>query len=141
MADWHMLGLRVQHVATREVAAILGIHSQRDKVRANFKTRQSMIVQAPEEGADVVTAAKRVLMSSELESLGLRDKRDISMLVSQSALQVWQPLAVPGTSHIAPDHPLQIPCSQSLMVCSVCVLNAPCQRAQPVLTPGHLHSI
>ena len=77
----------LQEVATREVAAILGIHSQRDKSHAN--SRQSMIVQAPEEGADVVTAAKRVLMSSQLESLGLRDKRDMSMLIAQSALQVW----------------------------------------------------
>ena len=86
----------VQHVAAREVAAILGIHSQRDKVRAHAKTAQSMIVQAPEEGTDVVTAAKRVLMSSELESLGLRDKRDMSMLIAQSALQVWAPTACCG---------------------------------------------
>ena len=78
----------MQHVATREVSAILGIHSQRDTVRSEARTRQSMIVQAPEEGADVVTAAKRVLMSSEMESLGLQDKRDMSMLIAQSALQV-----------------------------------------------------
>ncbi|KAK9797001.1 hypothetical protein WJX73_002827 [Symbiochloris irregularis] len=76
-----------QHVATREVAAILGIHSQRDTVRCEEHSRQSMIVQAPEDGADVVTAAKRVLMSSQMESLGLQDKRDMSMLIAQSALQ------------------------------------------------------
>ena len=47
-----------------------------------------MIVQAPEDGTDVVAAAKRVLKSSALESLGLQDKRDIAMLIAQSALQV-----------------------------------------------------
>ena len=47
-----------------------------------------MIVQAPEDGTDVVAAAKRVLKSSALESLGLQDKRDIAMLIAQSSLQV-----------------------------------------------------
>lgn len=79
----------------REVAAILSIHSQRDSVRSHEKHRQSMIVQAPEEGADVVTAAKRVLLAGELEALGLRDKRDMSMLIAQSALQVL--LSTPGS--------------------------------------------
>ena len=36
----------------------------------------------------MVAAAKRVLRSSALESLGLQDKRDMSMLIAQSALQV-----------------------------------------------------
>ena len=50
-----------------------------------------MIVQAPEDGTDVVAAAKRVLKSSALETLGLQDKRDIAMLIAQSALQVIRP--------------------------------------------------
>lgn len=44
--------------------------------------------QAPEDGTDVVTAAKRVITEPGLNTLGLKDKRDITRLVAQSALQV-----------------------------------------------------
>ena len=119
----------LQHIAAREVAAILGIHALRSKEKKHRHLKQSMIVQvrlkhlparpaasgptctswareqaacklpgskvrmcvcmqAPEDNTDVVVAAKRVLKSSALESLGLQDKRDIAMLIAQSALQV-----------------------------------------------------
>ena len=45
-------------------------------------------MQAPEDGTDVVTAAKRVITEPGLNTLGLKDKRDIIRLVAQSALQV-----------------------------------------------------
>lgn len=45
-------------------------------------------MQAPEDGTDVVTAAKRVITEPGLNTLGLKDKRDITRLVAQSALQV-----------------------------------------------------
>ena len=47
--------------------------------------------QAPEDGTDVVTAAKRVITEPGLNTLGLKDKRDIIRLVAQSALQVGPP--------------------------------------------------
>ena len=46
------------------------------------------MMQAPEDGTDVVTAAKRVITEPGLNTLGLKDKRDITRLVAQSALQV-----------------------------------------------------
>lgn len=45
-------------------------------------------LQAPEDGTDVVTSAKRLLTSPGLNALGLKDRRDITRLVAQSALQV-----------------------------------------------------
>ena len=47
-----------------------------------------MHCQAPEDGTDVVTSAKRLLTSPGLNALGLKDRRDITRLVAQSALQV-----------------------------------------------------
>ncbi|KAK9814063.1 hypothetical protein WJX72_000188 [[Myrmecia] bisecta] len=77
------------NAATREVAAILGINSGRDQMQhTDSKPRQqSIIVQAPSDGTDVVTAAKRVIVSPSLNALGLQDKQDITRLIAQSALQ------------------------------------------------------
>lgn len=44
-------------------------------------------MQAPEDSKDVVAAAKRVI-SQNLNALGLRDQRDMTRLIAQSALQV-----------------------------------------------------
>ena len=58
-----------------------------------------MLVQAPEDGTDVVTAAKRVITDPGLNTLGLKDKRDITRLVAQSALQVSHSLTRPQAVH------------------------------------------
>lgn len=77
-----------QAVAQREVAALLGINAGRDPAAAQDNSRrQNVIVQAPEDGTDVVTSAKRLLTSPGLNALGLKDRRDITRLVAQSALQ------------------------------------------------------
>ncbi|DBB14997.1 hypothetical protein WJX82_007629 [Trebouxia sp. C0006] len=75
-----------QTIAQREVAALLGINSGRD-AKAKKRRKQNIIVQAPEDGTDVVTAAKRVITEPGLNTLGLKDRRDIIRLVAQSALQ------------------------------------------------------
>lgn len=75
-----------QTIAQREVAALLGINSGRD-AQAKRRHKQNIIVQAPEDGTDVVTAASRVITEPGLNTLGLKDKRDIVRLVAQSALQ------------------------------------------------------
>jgi len=49
----------------------------------------------------VVTAAKRVITEPGLNTLGLKDRRDIIRLVAQSALQVSQ--QAPGCSNCNPD--------------------------------------
>lgn len=73
-----------QNVAAQEVAALLSIHAQREP-SSRF---QNIIVQAPEDSKDVVAAAKRVLNQSDVNALGLRDQRDMTRLIAQSALQV-----------------------------------------------------
>ncbi|KAL3158654.1 hypothetical protein ABBQ32_011397 [Trebouxia sp. C0010 RCD-2024] len=75
-----------QTIAQREVAALLGINSGRS-LKDKRRRQQNIIVQAPEDGTDVVTAAKRVITEPGLNTLGLKDKRDITRLVAQSALQ------------------------------------------------------
>ena len=74
-----------QNVAAQEVAALLSIHAQREP-SSRF---QNIIVQAPEDSKDVVAAAKRVLNQSDVNALGLRDQRDMTRLIAQSALQVY----------------------------------------------------
>ena len=71
--------------------------------------RQSMIVQAPEDGTDVVAAAKRVLKSSALESLGLQGQaghrhahRPVCAAGARSSptmawLPAWAPPPLPAT--------------------------------------------
>ena len=54
----------------------------------NRRAQYCMHCQAPEDGTDVVTSAKRLLTSPGLNALGLKDRRDITRLVAQSALQV-----------------------------------------------------
>lgn len=73
-----------QNIAAQEVAALLSIHAQREP-SSRF---QNIIVQAPEDSKDVVAAAKRVLNQSDVNALGLRDQRDMTRLIAQSALQV-----------------------------------------------------
>ena len=73
-----------QNIAAQEVAAILGINAQRDAPHAQ---QQNIIVQAPEDAADAVAAAKRVI-APQFNALGLRDQRDMTRLIAQSALQV-----------------------------------------------------
>ena len=52
------------------------------------------VLQAPEDGTDVVTAAKRVITEPGLNTLGLKDRRDITRLVAQSALQVCAVISI-----------------------------------------------
>lgn len=73
-----------QNVAAQEVAALLSINSQREPP----SRQQNIIVQAPEDTTDAVTAAKRVIAQNQFNALGLRDRRDMTRLIAQSALQV-----------------------------------------------------
>jgi len=82
-----------QNIAAQEVAALLSINAQRD----NPHQQQNVIVQAPEDSKDVVAAAKRVI-SQNLNALGLRDQRDMTRLIAQSALQVLSTPYSPGSS-------------------------------------------
>lgn len=72
-----------QNVAAQEVAALLSINAQRD----SHTEYQNIIVQAPEDSKDVVAAAKRVISQNRVNALGLRDQRDMTRLIAQSALQ------------------------------------------------------
>ena len=73
-----------ENVAAQEVAALLSINAQ----RVNLAIEQNIIVQAPEDSKDVVAAAKRVISQNRVNALGLRDQRDMTRLIAQSALQV-----------------------------------------------------
>lgn len=73
-----------ENVAAQEVAALLSINAQ----RVNLAQEQNIIVQAPEDSKDVVAAAKRVISQNRVNALGLRDQRDMTRLIAQSALQV-----------------------------------------------------
>lgn len=64
--------------------------------------------QAPEDGTDVVTAAKRVLTEPGLNALGLKDRRDITRLVAQSALQVCHWPNCPNCMYLLAQDALQI---------------------------------
>ena len=79
----HMQNL-AENVAAQEVAALLSINAQ----RVNLAQEQNIIVQAPEDSKDVVAAAKRVISQNRVNALGLRDQRDMTRLIAQSALQV-----------------------------------------------------
>lgn len=76
-----------ENIAAQEVAALLGINAQ----RVNLGVEQNIIVQAPEDSKDVVAAAKRVISQNRVNALGLRDQRDMTRLIAQSALQVSTP--------------------------------------------------
>lgn len=73
-----------ENIAAQEVAALLSINAQ----RADITVAQNIIVQAPEDSKDVVAAAKRVISQNRVNALGLRDQRDMTRLIAQSALQV-----------------------------------------------------
>ena len=72
-----------ENIAAQEVAALLSINAQ----RVNLAMEQNIIVQAPEDSKDVVAAAKRVISQNRVNALGLRDQRDMTRLIAQSALQ------------------------------------------------------
>ena len=80
-----------QNIAAQEVAALLSINAQRELTAR----RQNVIVQAPEDSKDVVAAANRVVSKNQFNALGLRDQRDMTRLIAQSALQVSR---LPGLS-------------------------------------------
>lgn len=71
------------NVAAQEVAALLTINAQRQPA----SRQQNIIVQAPEDKKDAVAAAKRVISKAQFNALGLQDKRDMTRLIAQSALQ------------------------------------------------------
>lgn len=75
-------------------------------------------LQAPEDGTDVVTAASRVITEPGLNTLGLKDKRDIVRLVAQSALQVCVCLCLCGC--------LCVYVSLCLGLCVCCVADRLC---------------
>ena len=72
------------------------------------------MLQAPEDGTDVVTAAKRVLTEPGLNALGLKDRRDITRLVAQSALQVHAYVLVPALGSILLHTVLRISAADAL---------------------------
>ena len=82
--DSHPVQNLAENVAAQEVAALLSINAQ----RVNLAQEQNIIVQAPEDSKDVVAAAKRVISQNRVNALGLRDQRDMTRLIAQSALQV-----------------------------------------------------
>ena len=82
-----------ENIAAQEVAALLSINAQRQ----HPSKPQNIIVQAPEDSKDVVAAAKRVISQNRVNALGLRDQRDMTRLIAQSALQARRFLSVLST--------------------------------------------